>query len=68
MSEEEEILQLKQSMLKVLTDAKENIYKKFDEFDFDPSCFNININLKVTIDDSILQIKEGWKSVLHPVE
>jgi len=68
MTEEEEILQLKQSVLKVLSETKENIYKKFGEFGFDPSCFNININLKVTIDDSVLQIKEGWKSVLYPKE
>jgi len=67
MTEEDEVLLLKQNILKVLTETKEDILKQFDELDFNPMCFDAKIDLKVTIDDSTIGVKEGWKKEMPPL-
>jgi len=60
---EEEEVKLRQDILKVLMKAKEEIYDCFDRAGFDPSYFNILIDLRCIINDITLRIYEKERSL-----
>jgi hypothetical protein len=60
---QDEILKIKQRVLKVLEDTKEAIHRAFEEEGYDESYFDILIDLKVKIDDTILRVYEKERAI-----
>ena len=63
--EEDEETLLAKNILQILVDTKKKIDKAFTDLGFDASCFDVDIKLRIKIDDKVLEVKEKWKNVLH---
>jgi len=60
MTEEEEITEMCKDILELLVKTKKDILDKFMFYGYDPAYFDVDIGLKVKIDDKILEVKESW--------
>ena len=58
MTEEEEITEMCKDTLEMLVKTKKSIVDKFIEYGYDIAYFDVDINLRVKIDDKVLEIKE----------
>jgi len=58
MTEEEEITDMCKDILEMLVKTKKSIVDKFIEYGYDIAYFDVDINLRVKIDDKVLEIKE----------
>lgn len=57
--EEQEIMK---EIIKILNETKDKIL--VDAFKgYDSACFDLNIDLKVMVDDNTVGVKESWKAV-----
>ena len=58
MTEEEEITDMCKDILEMLVKTKKSIVDKFIEYGYDIAYFDVDINLRIKIDDKVLEIKE----------
>ena len=58
MTEEEEITEMCKDILEMLVKTKKSILDKFMEYGYDVAYFDVEIKLRVKIDDKVLEIKE----------
>ncbi len=58
--EDYEELEISQRILKILEEAQRKIFKEGFQ-DFDAGMFDLDIDLKVTVDTRTVRIREKWK-------
>jgi len=62
-TEEEEITEMCKDILEILIKTKNSIKDKFTEYGYDAAYFDVDIRLRVKIDDKVLETKERWNKL-----
>jgi len=61
---DDEELEMLADIQKLLNKTRDKIYKIFeDDYGYDPAYFDINILLKVEIDNNLIQVKEKHEKI-----
>jgi len=61
---EDGVVEMCGEILKLLAVTKENIFEIFNDHNYNPAYFDINILLSIIIDDVELKIAEGWDALV----
>ena len=63
LNEDKELVRLMQEALEILTLAKAELVKLYEKYGYDGAYFDTDINLRFSVDDKKVEVKEKWKAL-----
>jgi len=63
LNEDKDLVKLMQEAVEILTLAKAELINLYKKYGYDGAYFDTNIDLKFTVDDRKVEVKQKWRAI-----